>query len=305
MESLLQNLKKHLECSLCHNTYNDPKTISCLHTFCCQCLEVHARTSHRQGKLRCPECQAQIDLPEGNRFDSLPTSFFHKSLLSLLAVQQSGDRSSITCGSCKKESSDVHNCFDCAVFMCPDCLSAHEVLRSAFEGHKVIPVKEFQTEDYEALRQPFCSEQYHERDITRFFCLSCKSCVCHTCIVTDHRNHEVILLDKAADNEKGNIMAEAAATRENEKVLKDVIRKFEETISRLETNVAITKRGISKSAETMITKIRECEREAIDSIETTRATRLGKINSAKEKAESLLKQMIQAIEFTQNLVQRG
>ena len=94
-------------------------------------------------------------------------------------------------------------------------------------------------------------------------------------------------------------MAEAAATRENEKALKDVIRKFEETISKLETNVAIAKRGISQAAE-----IRQREREAIDSVETTRATRLEKINSAKEKAESLLKQMIQAVEFTQNLVQR-
>ena len=76
-----------------------------------------------------------------------------------------------------------------------------------------MPVKEFQTEDYEALlkRQPYCSEQYHEREVTLFFCVSCQSCVCHAWIVTDHRNHEVILLDKAADNEKGNIMEEAAA----------------------------------------------------------------------------------------------
>ena len=191
--------------------------------------------------------------------------------------------------------------------MCPDCLSAHEVMRAAFEGHKVMPVKEFQTEDYEALlkRQPYFSEQYHEREITRFFCLSCQSCVCHACIVTDHRNHEVILLDKAADNEKGNILEEAAAIKENENALKDVIRKFQETTSKLESNVAIAKRGIAQSAETMITKIRECEREAIDSVETTRATRLEKINSAKEKAESLLKQMIQAVEFAQNLVQRS
>ena len=38
---------------------------------------------------------------------------------------------------------------------------------------------------------------------------------------------------------------------------------------------------------------------------TTHATRLERITSAKEKAESLLKQMIQAVEFTQNLVERS
>jgi len=270
-------------------------------------LENHARASHRQGEFRCPECQAKIDLPEGNRFDSLPTSFFHNSLLSLLAVRQSGDGSSITCGNCKKKSSDVHYCFDCARFMCPDCLSAHEVMRVAFEGHKVMPVKEFQTQDYEALlkRQPFCSEQYHEREITRFFCLPCQSCVCHACIVTDHRNHEVILLDKAADKEKGNLMAEASAIRENERALKDVIRKFDEIISKMEINVAFARLKISQVAGTMITKIREREGEAIASVDTTHATRLEKIISAKEKAKSLLKQIMQAVEFTQNLVQRS
>ena len=45
--------------------------------------------SQRDGQFRCPECQTQIAIPEGNRFDQLPTSFLHNSLLSLLAVQQS------------------------------------------------------------------------------------------------------------------------------------------------------------------------------------------------------------------------
>ena len=48
-------------------------------------------------KFRCSECQAQIDLPEGNCFKSLPTSFFHNSLLSLFAVRWTSDGSNITC----------------------------------------------------------------------------------------------------------------------------------------------------------------------------------------------------------------
>ena len=84
LEELHMNLKKQVTCSICLDTYTEPKTISCLHTFCCECLERHARVSQKQGKFRCPECQVEIDLPEGNRFDCLPNSFFHKSLLSVL-----------------------------------------------------------------------------------------------------------------------------------------------------------------------------------------------------------------------------
>ena len=76
MNPLLKSLKKQVTCSICLDTYTEPKTISCLHTFCCGCLERRARVSQRQWKFRCPECQAEIDLPQGNRFDRLPKSFF-------------------------------------------------------------------------------------------------------------------------------------------------------------------------------------------------------------------------------------
>ncbi|KAL9958790.1 hypothetical protein ACROYT_G035851, partial [Oculina patagonica] len=307
MESLLKNLKQHLTCSICLDIYNEPKTISCLHTFCCECLSNHARASHRQGKFLCPECQALIDLPEGNRFKSLPSSFFHNSLLSLLAVRRSGDGSNITCSQCRRNNSQMYYCFDCGRFMCRDCNNAHDMLKDSFEGHKVTPVKEFKAEDYEALlmRQPFCSHQFHEKEITRFFCFSCQACVCQICIVTDHRNHEIILLDKAAHDEKPNIMSRAETIKEKISELGEVIRQFEETISELKRNVATAKRGVSQAAEQMIAEIQEREREAIVSLETTRVTRLERINSAMEEAQSLVKQMRQAVEFANNLTQRS
>ena len=84
-----------------------------------------------------------------------------------------------------------------------------------------------------------------------------------------------------------------------------MIRKFEETNSELEANAATAKLGVSQAAEQMIAKIREREREAIVSLETTRTTRLEGINSALQEAQSLVKQMKQAVEFANNLVQRS
>ena len=306
MESLLVNLKKQATCSICLDTYTEPKTISCLHTFCCECLEKHARVSQKHGKFRCPECQAAIDLPEGNRFDRLPNSFFHKSLLSLLAVRQSGEPSSITCYHCSATNPQMYYCFDCGRFMCPDCFNAHELLKNSFQGHKVTPVQDFKAEDYEALlrRQPFCSQEFHEREITRFFCSQCQVCICQICIVTDHQNHKVVLLDKAAHEEKDNIMSGAKLIKKMESELQEVIKQFEETISKLESNMETAKRGVKQTAEQMIANIREREREALESLEATRVSRLHKINLAKQEVESLVKQMNQAAQFAENLVQR-
>ena len=191
--------------------------------------------------------------------------------------------------------------------MCPDCLNAHEVLKASFEGHKVISVKEFKAEDYEALlrRQPFCSQQFHEKEIMRFFCIPCQSCVCHICIATDHRNHEVVVLDKAAHDESQNIIAGAESIKDKIKELNANIRQLEETTSVMESNVMKAKRKVMEAAEQIITQIRARERELITSIETTRAKRLEQISSAKQNIFSLLKQLNQAVEFADNIVKRS
>ena len=307
MESLLKNLKEHVTCSICLDTFTEPKTITCLHTFCCECLKrQYALTTQQHGKFRCPECQAQVGVPDS--IDKLPTGFLQNSLLGVLAVQQSGDGSEIHCGNCRKRSAETSFCFECGKFMCPDCVNAHELLRNvAFEGHKVRPIKHFQAEDYEALlkRQSFCSQQYHEREITRFFCIDCQTCVCQVCVVTDHKNHTVVPLDKAADGEKAKVMAAAELIKEKSKVFSDVIGEFEKTAFDLETNSAAAKQKVSQTAEQMITKIRELEREAVAAIENTRVSRNEKLNAAKAQVESLIKQMDQAVEFASNLIQRS
>ena len=192
--------------------------------------------------------------------------------------------------------------------MCPDCVNAHELLRNvAFEGHKVRPIKHFQAEDYETLlkRQSFCSQQYHEREVTRFFCIDCQTCVCQVCVVTDHKNHTFDPLDKAADVEKANVMAAVELIKEKSKVCSDVIREFELTAADLETNSTVAKQKVTQTAEQMINKIREREREAITAIENTCVSRNEKLNAAKAQVESLIKQMNQAVEFAGNLIQRS
>ena len=306
MEPLLKNLKEHVTCSICLDTFTEPKTITCLHTFCCECLKRHALTTQQHGKFRCPECQAQVGVPDS--FDKLPTGFLQNSLLDVLAVQQSGDGSEINCGNCRKKSAETSFCFECGKFMCPDCVNAYELLRSvAFEGHKVRPIKHFQAQDYEALlkRQSFCSQQYHEREVTRFFCIDCQTCVCQVCVVTNHKNHTVDPLDKAADAEKAEVMAAAELIKGKSKVCSDMIGEFEQTAVDLETNSIAAKQKVSQTAEQMISKIGERERESIAAIDNTRVSRNEKLNDAKTQVQSLVKQMNQAVEFASSLVQRS
>ena len=305
MDSLPKNLKEQVTCSICQDTFTDPKTITCLHTFCCDCIKKQALISKRNGTFRCPECQAEVDVPaEANRFDKLPTSFHHNSLLSVLAIQQSGKGIDIRCGICKKNSAEISYCFECAKFICTYCVNAHQQYT---EGHKVTPVKQFQAEDYEALMkgQSFCSQRYHEREITRSFCLKCQICVCQICTAKDHKAHDVKPLEKVADGVKANILTRTEVLKAKAEVFSDAIRKYEQTARELETNITNTKLKVSQAAEKMIARIQENERQIIATLENTRVSGADNLNSAKTQVQSWLTRINQAIEFAKNLIQRS
>ena len=308
MESLMKNLEKHVTCSICLETYTEPKTIACLHTFCLKCLEEHALKTQRKGQFRCPDCQAQVNIPDGNCFDNLPTGFLQNSLLSLLALRQSGDGSQINCCNCNEKSAEISYCFACEKLLCRACVNAHELFQeSAFQGHKVTAVKQFQAVDYEALlkRQSFCPQPYHEREVTRFFCLECQICVCQVCVNTDHKNHNVDPIEKAADTEKANIIVAVESIEQKKKVCSDAIETFQKVVEELERNVKVAKREVSQTAEQMIEKIREHEREAIQILENIRVSRIENINSLNEQVKSLIKQLDQAVQFAIDLVERS
>ena len=208
-------------------------------------MEEHATKTHRQGKFRCPECQAEINLPEGNRFDRLPTSFHQNSLVGLL-----------------------------------------------------------ETEDREALlRPPFCSQHKNER--LRYFCSSCEACICPVCFAEDHRGHEFDVIEKAVQEDKKYIMLNVDTIKEKVNLFREEIGKLEKTSEDVEMIIAIAKQDVSEAAQQVITKTRQQEKQLLESLEITRRKRIEQINSAKQELESLVKQIHQAAEFAENLVQRS
>lgn len=68
--------RKDLECTVCLNTYNDPRTLACGHTFCHRCLmQVFNVFDERGdtvliGEVKCPCCRRELSqyLPNTNVF---------------------------------------------------------------------------------------------------------------------------------------------------------------------------------------------------------------------------------------------
>ncbi|KAL3249574.1 hypothetical protein MRX96_055799 [Rhipicephalus microplus] len=159
------------KCSLCHDTFTIPKVLNCLHTFCQPCLEKES---------------------------GLPSDYAVSNILETAALEGA----SLGCTGCKgKESSAVARCFDCANFLCPNCVMAHQFMH-CFEGHRVLTLGELQSAR-DGLRAPqdkpvACLR--HRSEALRYFCRSCDTPVCKECALLDHPKamHDLEPLSEAA-----------------------------------------------------------------------------------------------------------
>ena len=146
--SLVERLKEELECSVCRNVYTDPKTLPCLHTFCCHCLNQLAERRVNREPIPCPDCRTEINLPPGSNFDSFPSSFYLNRLRDIVSVQHEGHQ--VLCGSCDKKSIAIAFCFSCECFICAQCRDSHSQLKIT-KDHRMTAFDQIQDTDVQGL----------------------------------------------------------------------------------------------------------------------------------------------------------
>ena len=240
VQQMLRNLRKEVECPLCLETVNEPKTLPCLHSFCLSCLDKHAAYTRRQLEtaIKCPVCLTCFQIPEEDTFSGLPTSFHLNRLVDLLALND-GSTESQRCNNCDENSAATCYCFECQNFLCAACFEAHQRLKGT-RVHRSILMANLQAQDIQDLihRPVMCSQRYHEDQPLEYYCQECKSCICLKCSVVNHSRHKMLDIQQAADKEKlqmadvlENVEAEIVFYEKEMKKAADLIHKSEREIT--------------------------------------------------------------------------
>ena len=205
IQTLLHNRHDKVSCSVCMCTFTDPKQLPCLHSFCLHCLNGIQRTSGVHGKITCPECRRQFQIPGSGNPSELPTNFRINSLLDVLAIKECSTVN-VKCRNCKKRSTQTLYCFQCCSFWCEECIVGHNMIREN-KDHRTLALKDFQDQDIEAVleRPAFCHKKHHEKEELKFFCKGCKVAICSTCAMTLHEGHGKMPLQEATDECKTQI----------------------------------------------------------------------------------------------------
>ena len=286
-------------------TYTDPKQLPCLHSFCLHCLNGIQRTSGVHGKITCPECRRQFQIPGSGNPSELPTNFRINSLLDVLAIKECST-ANVKCGNCEKRSAQTLYCFQCCAFWCEECILAHNVIRTNKE-HKTLALKDFQDQDIEAvLRRPaFCQKELHEKEELKFFCKNCEVAICNTCAITLHEGHGKMLLQEATNARKTKINSMIKSLKDKVLEKRKEVEQFNQKSMEVQAKVADIKSQVQTNVDQMIAIIEARKQDVFDAVDNQAKKSLETLSQKKGEVENQVKIIESAIEQTESLMKRN
>ena len=305
IKTQLHNLREEVSCSVCSDIFTDPKHLPCLHSFCLHCLKQWHRTSHGCDTIRCPKCQAVSKVPESSDLKDLPTSFYLNGLIDVLAIKECR-KTQVKCGNCQKKSSETSYCFQCCIFYCQVCATAHNIMRSN-KDHRVLALKDFQDKDYEhVLKRPvFCPKQGHTEEELKFFCKDCETAVCQTCVTLGHKSHTMNLIQEEAETQKIQIKSMVETHRNNLKTKKNIIRHLDEDYAKLIQQGEDVKRDVQKIVDNLIAVIEAKKQNIFSAVESQTTKSLESVTKRKNKIQEQIAVIESSLEKAEKLLTRS
>ncbi|CAH3046695.1 unnamed protein product [Pocillopora meandrina] len=303
-----QVLKKEAECPLCLETVKDPKTLPCLHSFCLRCIDKHAGYAKRklETTIKCPVCQACFQIPEGDTFGNLPTSFHLNRLVDLLALRNDSEEAQ-RCSSCEENNTATCYCFVCQNFLCKDCFDSHQRLK-ATRGHRNVLIDNLQAQDVEELmhRPAMYEKKYHENEPLDYYCQDCSVCICHKCSIVSHNRHTLVDLQEAAEEQKMQMTQVFAKVKEKLVIVESKISKQTELMTKSEEEICAAEENVTKTVQEIIRIAKEHETalktKLVEIKATQRRNYAAKIGNVQLLAAQLIKS---SVEYGEGIVQRS
>ncbi|XP_052798157.1 uncharacterized protein LOC128230153 [Mya arenaria] len=253
-----------LKCPLCLDTFETPRALACLHTFCEPCLKFHItdlKASMRDGKLDkvpCPVCERPSVPPDvlkhpHEMVKDFPLNHFllphlevatPRSRTNNIAHGRKGVSFVQCCGSCTASGRAVEAtayCQDCEDFQCSECVDNHMKMKLLMR-HNIVGLD--QVTSGHAISKSFDKHNicmHHQTQYARFYCANHDVLVCSDCTVAKHKACDILteLDDLGVQLKQG----------EKPKQLKDNMKGLQKALGDMVDAIRTNNYGIKRESE--------------------------------------------------------
>ena len=285
-------INKAIICHLCSKPFDDPRILSCLHSFCLQCLHHEIEKSGSQQMFQCSICEQNTSIPVGG------ASVLPQNLHLGFEVEVAGYMSKMVNNSemCCDECVDGCNglavvfCCMCRQFLCKVCRDYHSSSRR-FSKHKIVLLDQAEARQLHTTMKPrdhYCSQPSHEDNKLNFYCETCSLLVCPHCTTVTHKSHSVKEISTIAKNHQMEITGALEDAKEVVTKLTGAI----EGNSRMIEQVEISKRAaflaINQAFEILQQTLEERKSTLLSELEAISLSKTTALTLQKEQFEKMV-----------------
>jgi len=157
-------------CSICLETFKEPKVLPCIHTFCLECLDKYCEEKDPGKGATCPLCRKVFSLSCGG-VKNLPNNFFIHQLLqfnsaAITTGAQKSDKS-ILCEWCSDTDVEIpatSYCIECDQHICDRCTAVHRKQKVS-SSHQVVSDGDIRSSEVKSkIEMSYCDRHLSEQN---------------------------------------------------------------------------------------------------------------------------------------------
>jgi len=196
--------EEFMNCPVCKKTFETPKLLPCLHSFCERCLQNSLQASGiQQGQaFLCPLCRNDCVLPKKG-VSALPSNVFIETLQKF-RTKKTGVKKQ-TCQGCETDVLAEVKCIECDDWLCKTCVKMHQRVKVTKTHHLASKEELNMGEHDNLLKDQFealiCGKHVEP---LKLYCTesTCLTPICTVCKSTlGHDGHRAIPLEQQATTE--------------------------------------------------------------------------------------------------------
>ena len=288
-------------CPICFETFNIPKYLPCLHSFCEGCLQTYITSAFRANSdcnwINCPVCRAFVQKQDSVTSENWAKEFPSNHLLISIIDIENVKAETRLCKACKRENETASAqswCVNCCEALCESCERTHRKLKQTSQ-HKVFDLENI-PDSSSTLRtaEIFCNE--HSDKKLEAYCYDHSTVCCMSCVMLLHRKcDKVESVENAADMKK-----KSDDTGKLEQSLADMKQQLETLVKLQMENMTQCQTDISKIRK----EIEHLFQNTINHLESLRDKALEEVAAAEKESipdyEAMIEEMkckVSAIEY--------